>query len=99
MQRCRGVRARQVGREVEAPHSAGTHIRVSLVDYIGVASAISLRSFTRLGSAVSIVDFLQLGSSLALRSFARYGPRKGGGGTALSLNAHQRNALSSGRVL
>ena len=44
--------------------------QVSLVDYIGVASAISLRSFTRLGSVVSIVDFLQLVDFLFLGRLA-----------------------------
>ena len=36
-------------------------------------SALSLRSYGRLGSALSVLDFVQLGSGLSLRAFARVG--------------------------
>jgi len=58
---------------------------MSVLDFLHLGSSLSLRSFTRAGSAVSVrglsrfgssmsvLDFLHLGSSLSLRSFARVG--------------------------
>ena len=42
-----------------------------MLDYVHIGSAISLRSFGRIGSSLSAVDFIHLGSSLALRNICR----------------------------
>ena len=70
------------------------------MDYVMLGSTMSLRSFTRFGSAMSIIDYMALGSSLSLRSFARVGSvcsvRRGLRGIPhgrLRYSAAQRNGL------
>ena len=46
---------------------------VAVLDAVHLGSALSLRSFARLGSALSVLDFMHLGSCLSLRSYARCG--------------------------
>ena len=41
------------------------------MDFVNLGSALSLRSFGRLGSSTSVLDFVHLGSSLSLRTLAR----------------------------
>ena len=43
------------------------------MDFLMLGSALSLRSYARLGSALSAMDFTQFGSSLSLRSLCRLG--------------------------
>lgn len=46
---------------------------MSVLDLSHLGSALSMRGFSRLGSAISVLDCAQLGSSLSLRSYARLG--------------------------
>ena len=46
---------------------------ISVLDFLHLGSAISLRGFGRLGSSISVLDFLHLGSSVSIRGFGRIG--------------------------
>ena len=41
------------------------------MDFLMLGSALSLRSYARLGSALSTLDFVHLGSALSLRQYAQ----------------------------
>ena len=43
------------------------------MDFVNLGSALSLRSFGRLGSSTSVLDFVHLGSTMSVRSFAQAG--------------------------
>ena len=46
---------------------------LSILDYLHIGSAMSLRSFGRMGARLSCLDFVHIGSSLSVRGFARHG--------------------------
>jgi len=80
---------------------------MSVLDFLHLGSSLSLRSFTRAGSAVSVrglsrfgssmsvLDFLHLGSSLSLRSFARVGSSLSVRGGVLSLSVRGLSRFGS----
>ena len=65
--------------------NAETRSSLAVLDYVAMASSLSLKTFSRcgssltlygvgrLGNAVSVLDFACMGSALSLRSYGRFG--------------------------